>query len=109
MKVQDGGELDDFKHGPSFSVSLDITKIWDSVSECYRRELLLKKVGLVSSSSLRPWGFPDHSLPHPALPLSTFIPHQLRKQKKCPRRTLQLAVWPETNVSVNAEKRPSHA
>lgn len=35
----------------------EITKVWDSVSECYHQDLLLKKVGLLSSwSSLKTMG-----------------------------------------------------
>lgn len=60
------GEGDD--ELPNFSMALpllltEIAKIWDCVSECYRQELLLKKVGLVSSHH---GGF--LILPHPAWP-----------------------------------------
>lgn len=78
-------------HNFSMALSLlltEITKIWDCVSECYHQDLLLKKVGLVSSwSSLRPWGIPD---PSPSCLALT----QPRRQKRCSRQTLHFSQRP---------------
>lgn len=72
----------------ALSLLTDITKVWDCVSECYRQDLLLKKVGLVSlRSSLRQWRFPD---PSPSCLALT----QPRGQKQCPRQTLHFSQRP---------------
>lgn len=91
-----GGELIDFRHGPSSS-SPEIANIWDSVSECYRQDEQGGAAFLVLPQTLM---CPDPS------PCPLFLP-QLRKQKKCPRRIPQWRALPESNFWVNGEKKQS--
>lgn len=85
-----GGELIDFKRGPSSSSSPEMASIWDSVSQCYRQELLLNKVGLLSSSSFRPCCV---LTPPPAF----YSSPSLESRKKCPGRVLRRTALPESN------------